>query len=70
MQDIFHKHVKVKFQPRSLFREGNKWPEMVNKGQCILNGKYCFEIGELYSEVRRNDSANEDHDYRGQGLAW
>lgn len=69
MQDIFHKHVKVQFQPRSLFRDGSKWPEMVDNGQCILNGKYCFDIGEVYAGVRRNDSDNEDHDYRGQGLA-
>ena len=26
-------------------------------------------IGEVYAGVRRNDSDNEDHDYRGQGLA-
>lgn len=69
MQDVFHRHVKVQFQPRSLFRKGSDWPEMVTRGQCILDGKYCFNIGEVYAGARRNDSENQDHDFRGEGLS-
>lgn len=69
MQDIFHRHVKVQFQPRSLFRKGSEWPEMVTRGQCILDGKYCFDIGEVYSGARRNASKNEDQNFTGMGLA-
>ena len=42
---------------------------MVTRGQCILDGKYCFNIGEVYAGARRNDSENQDHDFRGEGLS-
>lgn len=69
MQDIFHRHVKVKFQPRSLFRKGDEWPELVKRGQCILSGKYCFEIGEVYAGAIRNDSEHGDEYTTGNALA-
>jgi hypothetical protein len=54
MSDIFHKHVSVRFQPRTVFQEGRQWSEELKSKYCLFDGKYCVKMGEDWEKASKD----------------